>query len=287
MAKRKAEELLMSNVKRTPRKRAAGVKAPVRQTQLPRRRTQAERRGATQKLILDAAVEVMVGKGVAALRMEDVERKAGVSRGALLHHFPTKQDLILSTFRHINDLSLERSQQRTKFALRGRGVAEIIGAVVADATEFFFGQGFSIGFALAFGQAYPELSGAVRRMVRRSRFAVEANWREALERHGLPADIASDVLNLTLNIVRGFSVRRFMDDNPAQRTHLTAVWQDMIRCYLVEQLTEFRLAKAVPHIYAPRELARRPPAEVIAFGSASRIAPAGSKKPSSRRRNKP
>ena len=99
---------------------------------------------------------------------------------------------------------------------------------------------------MAFGQAYPELRGTVRRLSRRSRFAVEATWREALESQGLPRDIAEDVLNLTLNQVRGFMVRRFMDDNPAQRAHLTKVWQDMIRAYLVERLGQEDLAKALP-----------------------------------------
>jgi AcrR family transcriptional regulator len=205
-----------------------------------------ERREATRKLILDAAVEVMVRLGVTGIRMEDVERQAGVSRGALLHHFKTKQALVLATFEHVNEQSLERSRERTKFALRARGIPAIIDAVLTDASEFFFGQGFFIEFALAFGQAYPELRGTVRRLSRRSRFAVEATWREALESHGLPKDIAEDVLNLTLNQVRGFMVRRFMDDNPAQRAHLTKVWQDMIHAYLVERLGKEDLAKALP-----------------------------------------
>jgi hypothetical protein len=119
---------------------------------------------------------------------------------------------------------------------------------LADATEFFFGQGFFIEFGLAFGQAYPELRGSVRRLSRRSRFAVEATWREALESHGLPKEIATDILNLSLNHVRGFMVRRFMDDNPAQRAHLTEVWQHMIRSYLTEMLGKEALERAVPPV---------------------------------------
>ncbi|WP_454644828.1 TetR/AcrR family transcriptional regulator [Bradyrhizobium liaoningense] len=229
----------MSTSKRAPAKSAKVGSAT------PKRRTQAERREATRKLILDAAVEVMVRLGTAGLRMEDVEREAGVSRGALLHHFRTKQDLVLATFEHVNDRSLERSQQRIKFAERARSVPAIIDAVLADATEFFFGQGFFIEFALAFGQAYPELRGAVRRLSRRSRFVVEETWQRALESYGLPQAVAADILSLTLNHVRGFMVRRFMDDNPAQRAHLSAVWQDMIRSYLTEKLSAEALTKAM------------------------------------------
>ncbi|MBR0899042.1 TetR/AcrR family transcriptional regulator [Bradyrhizobium tropiciagri] len=229
----------MSKSKRTPAKSAKASSAA------PRRRTQAERREATRKLILDASVEVMVRMGPAGLRMEDVEREAGVSRGALLHHFRTKQDLVLATFEHVNDRSLERSQQRIKFAERARSVPAIIDAILADATEFFFGQGFFIEFALAFGQAYPELRGTVRRLSRRSRFAVEETWQHALERHGLPQAVAADVLSLTLNHVRGFMVRRFIDDNAAQRAHLSVVWQDMVRGYLTEKLGAEAFLKAM------------------------------------------
>ena len=212
----------------------------------PRRRTQAERRATTRKLILDASVEVMVRMGAVGLRMEDVERQAGVSRGALLHHFRTKQDLVFATFEHVNDSSLERSQQRIKFAERARGVPAIIDAVLADATEFFFGQGFFIEFGLAFGQAYPELRETARRLARRSRFTVEKTWRQALERHGLPSDVAADLVNLTLNHVRGFLVRSMLDDNPAQRVHLSKIWQEMIRSYLTEKLGEGAFLKAMP-----------------------------------------
>ncbi|XSC47531.1 TetR/AcrR family transcriptional regulator [Bradyrhizobium sp. RDT10] len=213
-----------------------------------KRRTQSERREATRKLILDATVDVMVSLGIAGMRMEDVERKAGVSRGALLHHFSTKQDLVLAAFEYVNERSLESSQQRTQFAMRAGSVAEIIDVVLADASEFFFGQGFFVEFSLAFQQGNPELRGAAARLSRSARFAVEASWRKALESRGLPADVARDVLNLTLNTVRGFFVRRFLEDNPSERARLMQVWQDMVRCYLVDRLSGWAdaLEPAVP-----------------------------------------
>jgi AcrR family transcriptional regulator len=237
----------MLNTKRTPPRSAkrSALKA-AGTTPAPRRRTQAERREATRKIILESSIEVMAEQGCAGLRMEDVERRAGVSRGALLHHFPTKQNLIFATFEYVNDRSLEQSRQRTRFAQRASEVPQVVDAIVADATEFFFSQGFFIEFALAFGQVYSELRGSVHRISNRSRFAVEATWREALESHGLPRDVAADVLNLTLNMVRGFMVRRFMDDNPNQRARLTKIWQDMVRCYLMARLSEEDVSKAFP-----------------------------------------
>jgi len=233
----------MSNSDPTKRKRArATAVSDATNPPVARRRTQAERSEATRKLILEASVRVIARKGLAAMRMEDVEAEAGVSRGAQLHHFAAKRDLLLATFAYVNDRSLERSQQRTQFAGRFKSVDEVINAIVTDATEFFFGVGFLIEFALVFGNADRDLGRFVRKTSRRSRFAIEEAWRGAMESQGLPADIASDLLDLTLNTVRGFALRRFIEDDPKQRTHLTQVWQSMIRAYLQAHLDPTLLA---------------------------------------------
>jgi AcrR family transcriptional regulator len=60
------------------------------------RRTQAERRESTQRAILDATIAGLTKVGYAQLSTNKVVRKAGVSRGALVHHFPTKADLAVA-----------------------------------------------------------------------------------------------------------------------------------------------------------------------------------------------
>jgi len=226
-----------------------------------RRRTQAERSEGTRKLILDATVRIMVRKGAAGLRTGEVVAEAGVSVGAQLHHFPTKRELILAAFDYVNERSVEMCRQRVKLAKRAGNSESVINAIIADATDFFFGNGFFIEVALAHGQADVELRRVVRRSSRRSRFRAEAIWREALQGQGLPPDIAGDILALTLSIVRGFAMRRFIEDDPARRTHLVRVWRDMIRAYLGAQLDENQLARIFPEPIA----GDRPPATAIAI----------------------
>lgn len=52
-----------------------------------------EQKQATRTRILDAATELLVVRGYSALTTVAVQEAAGVSRGALLHHFPTAADL--------------------------------------------------------------------------------------------------------------------------------------------------------------------------------------------------
>jgi len=49
---------------------------------------------ATQTMILEAANKVVLEKGVGALTLDAVALEAGVSKGGLLYHFPSKNKLI-------------------------------------------------------------------------------------------------------------------------------------------------------------------------------------------------
>ena len=45
-------------------------------------------REATRHRILDAATDLLIADGYSSLTAQSVQTAAGVSRGALLHHFP-------------------------------------------------------------------------------------------------------------------------------------------------------------------------------------------------------
>jgi AcrR family transcriptional regulator len=69
------------------------------------RRTQAQRSAATRAALLTAAVECLFAHGYGATTTVRVAAAAGVSRGAMLHHFPSKAALMLATFEHALDLN--------------------------------------------------------------------------------------------------------------------------------------------------------------------------------------
>lgn len=60
----------------------------------------------TRTTILDAAVDCFYELGYFNTTTEHIAQKAGVSRGAMLHHFATRFDLIEATVEHLNQMRL-------------------------------------------------------------------------------------------------------------------------------------------------------------------------------------
>jgi AcrR family transcriptional regulator len=74
---------------------------PTGTTRTEGRLTQAERSATTRARLMDATLECLVEVGWAGTSTTEVVRRAGVSRGAQVHHFPTKDDLVLATVEHL------------------------------------------------------------------------------------------------------------------------------------------------------------------------------------------
>jgi AcrR family transcriptional regulator len=81
------------------------------------RRTQAQRSAAMRTRLLDATVECLVAHGYAGTTTQRVAELAGVTRGAQVHHFRSKEDLVVAAIEHL-------AQQRTQAAVRDLGRAQ-------------------------------------------------------------------------------------------------------------------------------------------------------------------
>jgi AcrR family transcriptional regulator len=66
-----------------------------------KRRTQAERRAATRTALLDATIDCLIDYGYANTTTNRIVERAGVSRGAQVHHYPTKASLVAEAVRHL------------------------------------------------------------------------------------------------------------------------------------------------------------------------------------------
>jgi AcrR family transcriptional regulator len=65
------------------------------------RRTQEERSEETRGRLLDATIASLIDLGYARTTTTEVAKRAGLSRGAQLHHFPTKAELVVAAIGHL------------------------------------------------------------------------------------------------------------------------------------------------------------------------------------------
>ncbi|GLR67193.1 hypothetical protein GCM10010909_18740 [Acidocella aquatica] len=194
-----------------------------------KRRTQEERSEETKQRILQAATRLTVRKGYAALRTADVAEEAGVSKGALQHHFESKETLVIALVEHAFNNQMLASRQR---AAQRDSTHDLIEMVIEDAKEFFFSEYFLVAVNLVLSSQPPsQLRTAVLAISQRARLPVEAAWKQAFIAAGIPQDIATELLSLTLAIVRGYSIRNLWDDNTEWQNRCFATWAGMVRLY--------------------------------------------------------
>ncbi|GAB4583359.1 TetR/AcrR family transcriptional regulator [Nocardia sp. NPDC127526] len=77
----------------------------------PPRRTQEQRSSETRARLLDATIECLVEYGYAGTTTPRVAERAGVTRGAQVHHFGAKEDLVVAAISHL-------AQRRTEAAMQ-------------------------------------------------------------------------------------------------------------------------------------------------------------------------
>ena len=71
----------------------------------------------TRTAVLEAALDCFYEQGFAKTTTENVAQRAGVSRGAMLHHFPSRFDLVRETVLFINQRRIEMFA-REEFAVQ-------------------------------------------------------------------------------------------------------------------------------------------------------------------------
>ena len=140
------------------------------------RRTQAERRASTRGRLLDATLACLGDLGYAHTTTPEIARRAGLSRGAQLHHFPTKAELVTAAVEHL----FERRYQefRAAFAEVPAG-ADRYAAAIDILWSMVSGPTFHAWLELAVAsRTDPELRRAIEGLTGKLRDLIAETFRE-------------------------------------------------------------------------------------------------------------
>jgi AcrR family transcriptional regulator len=82
----------------------------------------------TRRRILDAAMQLFAERGYHASSNADVAEAAGLTRGAMLYHFPTREDLVEAAIDHIQQRRTEAFEAAAREQLEGDATDQAIDA---------------------------------------------------------------------------------------------------------------------------------------------------------------
>ncbi|WP_028934223.1 TetR/AcrR family transcriptional regulator [Pseudonocardia spinosispora] len=82
--------------------------------------TRREQRDRTRTHLLETTVDCLVELGYAGTSTQRIQERAGVSRGALLHHFPSKAELLAAAVEYVARLQLDEIRAAAPDTAQGR-----------------------------------------------------------------------------------------------------------------------------------------------------------------------
>ncbi len=179
-----------------------------------------------QQRLSEAAYDVIREGGYANFRTIAVSKRAGVSQGAQLHHYPTKNSLAIAAMEHAYGRAYEQFERN----LASRAVGEdLIELILKDFADFYLSDYFMVALdILMAGGKNEELHEELTEMSRQFRDKVERHWLEQLIDDGWSLVLAEDVLALSHSVVRGFATRALIRNDQAEFDRLLKRWRQMV-----------------------------------------------------------
>jgi AcrR family transcriptional regulator len=166
--------------------------------------SRSEQKETTREQILEAATTLLAEHGYAALRVAAVASKAGVSLGGQLHHFPSKDDLVVAV---LERLSARISDSLQQDATRTGMAEDILLAISNSAQRFYASPEFVIYLDIFLSVRHHALLGdAAVRLLQSQRTTTEALWLPHLTQQGYAMDHALLIIRALWGLARGLAI---------------------------------------------------------------------------------
>jgi AcrR family transcriptional regulator len=188
-----------------------------------RRRSQAERRDAMRQRLLKATLECLVRDGYAGTTVSSIVKRAGVSRGAHVHHYPSKDALILDAaeylirraYRIMGDVLLGIADEGDRL--------QALMNTVWD--EIFSTRMFSAFFELMTASQHdPELARSLRALSARVLQTVDQAIVHYFEPRGAGSENTRDMFVVTTILLSGMAASSQMAQNAEDTRRYLDIW---------------------------------------------------------------
>ncbi len=184
-----------------------------------------DRSRATRLALLDAAVDCLAEVGWSGSTVSVVAARAGVSRGAAQHHFPTREDLFVAAVEHV---AATRTAEISRY-ISDHGDAPIpTQQVIEMIVDMHTGEAFRAALALW-------VASSAEAPLRERVVALEAKI--GRQTHQATVQLLGvdergpgvrELIQATLDMARGFGLANLLADDRRRREPIVAQWANVL-----------------------------------------------------------
>lgn len=187
----------------------------------PARVPQEERTRVMRQRLLEATVELLVERGWSGTSTTLVSKRAGVSRGAQLHHFPTKNDLVLAAVEHLSEVrGRELAEAATKLPTGRRRTRAVLEMLAEHFTSPVFIAALELWVAARTDETLLANLAPLEQRIGRDIHRRTVELLEVDERQ--PG--VRELVQATLDLVRGLGLANTISDDAARRRRILDQW---------------------------------------------------------------
>lgn len=184
-----------------------------------------DRSRATRKRLLEAAIECLAEVGWSGSTVAVVAERAGVSRGAAQHHFPTREDLVTSAVEYVCQERLAQLREHAADLPAGPGRTQ---AVIDMIEHMYTGPVFRAAIHLWVAASSDERL-RERVLLLEAQVGRETH-RVALELLGVDESVPGvrEAVQATLDMARGLGLANLLSDDGRRRARVLRQWATML-----------------------------------------------------------
>jgi AcrR family transcriptional regulator len=193
-----------------------------------------DRSRVTRQRLLEATIDSLAEQGWVATTVGVVAERAGVSRGATQHHFPTREDLITGALEYMFDTRMDSARREAQEIPAGPVRTKL---VVERLVEYYTGPMFKAALQVwTAASADPELRDRIVPL--EERFGRRAH-KMAVENLGVDDNdpVTHRLVQATLDLARGLGLADVLTDDARRRAEVVRSWAEVLDASLNARLS--------------------------------------------------
>jgi AcrR family transcriptional regulator len=194
-----------------------------------------ERSRTTRRRLVEAAVECIAELGWHGTTVAVIAERAGVSRGAAQHHFPTRENLVAAAVEHVGEVQLLVLRERADDLPTGPDRTEyVVDMLLGLYTGPLFQAALHLWVAASSDEALRRTLVPLEAIVGREAHRMAVELLGVDETH--PG--VREMVQATLDLARGLGLANLLTDDTKRRRQIVMQWSRMLEPAVADRAAE-------------------------------------------------